>query len=59
MVSDPEGERGGATPQADSGENRAASKHAKNPARQTRAKANRPDFEPTAPALENLLNPGI
>ena len=57
MVSDPEGERGGATPQAD--ENRTASKHAKNPARQTRAKANRPDFEPTAPALENLLNPGI
>jgi excinuclease ABC subunit B len=59
MVSDPEGERGGATPQADTGENRTASKHAKNPARQTRAKANRPDFEPTAPALENLLNPGI
>jgi excinuclease ABC subunit B len=59
MVCDPEGERGGATPQADTGENRTASKRAKSPARQTRAKANRPDFEPTAPALENLLNPGI
>jgi excinuclease ABC subunit B len=59
MVSDPEGERGGATPQADTGENRTASKPAKNPVRQTRAKASRPDFQPTAPALENLLNPGI
>jgi excinuclease ABC subunit B len=59
MVSDPEGERGGATPQADSDESGTASGRAKKPARQTRAKANRPDFEPTAPALENLLNPGI
>jgi excinuclease ABC subunit B len=35
-------------------------KHAaKDPARPTRAKANRPDFTPTAPELEALLNPGI
>jgi excinuclease ABC subunit B len=59
MVSDPEGERGGATPQTESGENCTPSGRAKKPARQTRAKAARPDFEPTAPALENLLNPGI
>jgi excinuclease ABC subunit B len=59
MVSDPEGERGGAAPQADSGEDRTPSRPTKNPARQTRAKANRPDFEPTGPALEDLLNPGI
>jgi excinuclease ABC subunit B len=32
---------------------------AKDPARPTRAKANRPDFTPTAPELEALLNPGI
>src|ERR1700730_16198530 len=31
----------------------------KDPARPTRAKANRPDFTPTAPELEALLNPGI
>jgi excinuclease ABC subunit B len=31
----------------------------KDPARPTRAKANRPDFTPTAPELEKLLNPGI
>jgi excinuclease ABC subunit B len=35
-------------------------KHSKkDPARPTRAKANRPDFTPTAPELEALLNPGI
>jgi excinuclease ABC subunit B len=35
-------------------------KHAKkDPARPTRAKANRPDFTPTAPELEALLNPAI
>jgi len=34
-------------------------KRAKDPARPTRAKANRPDFAPTGPALEKLLNPGI
>src|SRR3954470_16185312 len=31
----------------------------KDPARPTRAKANRPDEPPTDPALERLLNPGI
>src|SRR5215831_13054221 len=31
----------------------------KDPARPTRAKASRPDFTPTAPELEALLNPGI
>src|SRR5437588_5285286 len=36
------------------------SKHSKkDPAKPTRAKANRPDFTPTAPELEALLNPGI
>jgi excinuclease ABC subunit B len=59
MVADREGERDGATPQPDTDENRTAPRGAKKPARQTRAKANRPDFEPTAPALEDLLNPGI
>jgi excinuclease ABC subunit B len=35
-------------------------KHSKkDPARPTRAKANRPDEPPTDPALERLLNPGI
>jgi excinuclease ABC subunit B len=35
-------------------------KHSKkDPARPTRAKANRPDFTPTSPELEALLNPGI
>jgi len=31
----------------------------KDPARPTRSKAHRPDSEPTDPALEKLLNPGI
>ncbi|HLN08594.1 MAG TPA: excinuclease ABC subunit UvrB, partial [Xanthobacteraceae bacterium] len=31
----------------------------KDPAKPTRAKANRPDFTPTSPELEELLNPGI
>ena len=36
------------------------SKHSKkDPARPTRAKANRPDAPPTDSALEALLNPGI
>jgi len=36
------------------------SKHSKkDPARPTRAKASRPDAQPTDPALEALLNPGI
>ena len=34
-------------------------KKAKDPAKPTRAKANRPDFAPTSPELEKLLNPGI
>ena len=35
-------------------------KHSKkDPARPTRSKAHRPDSEPTDPALEKLLNPGI
>src|SRR5437879_1858332 len=38
---------------------RKRTKPAKDPARPTRAKANRPDFTPTAPELEALLNPGI
>jgi len=59
MVSDPEGDGGGTAPQADTGDARTPSRPAKDPARPTRAKANRPDFAPTAPALENLLNPGI
>ncbi len=31
----------------------------KDPAKATRSKAHRPDFTPTAPELEKLLNPGI
>jgi len=34
-------------------------KKPKDPAKPTRAKANRPDFPPTSPELEKLLNPGI
>jgi excinuclease ABC subunit B len=34
-------------------------KKLKDPAKPTRAKANRPDLAPIAPALERLLNPGI
>jgi excinuclease ABC subunit B len=34
-------------------------KKSKDPAKPTRAKANRPDFAPTSPELEKLLNPGI
>src|SRR5207245_2878100 len=34
-------------------------KKPKDPAKPTRAKANRPDFAPTSPELEKLLNPGI
>src|SRR5260370_9763638 len=34
-------------------------KKPKDPAKPTRAKANRPDFPPTDPELEKLLNPGI
>jgi excinuclease ABC subunit B len=34
-------------------------KHKKDPARPTRAKADRPDEPPTDPALAKLLNPGI
>jgi len=34
-------------------------KKPKDPAKPTRAKANRPDFPPTEPELEKLLNPGI
>jgi excinuclease ABC subunit B len=37
----------------------AAAPARKDPAKPTRAKANRPDFTPTAPELEKLLNPGI
>src|ERR1044071_6183030 len=35
------------------------SKKAKDPARPTRAKASRPELPPIAPALADLLNPGI
>src|SRR6266496_2332668 len=34
-------------------------KKPRDPAKPTRAKANRPDFAPTGPDLEKLLNPGI
>src|SRR5438067_6638525 len=34
-------------------------KKPRDPAKPTRAKANRPDFPPTDPELEKLLNPGI
>jgi excinuclease ABC subunit B len=38
---------------------RVKAKKPRDPAKPTRAKANRPDFAPTSPALEKLLNPGI
>ena len=42
------------------GGKRDPAKHSKkDPAKPTRAKANRPDFPPTDPELERLLNPGI
>src|ERR1700730_9454125 len=48
------------SPNAPQKPKRDPAKHSKkDPARPTRAKANRPDFTPTAPELEALLNPGI
>src|SRR5215813_2458068 len=48
------------TPEKPDKPKRDPAKHSKkDPAKPTRAKANRPDFTPTAPELEALLNPGI
>jgi excinuclease ABC subunit B len=58
MVDDSDKQAG--TPEAPEQPARKRAKAAKkDPARPTRAKANRPDFTPTAPELEALLNPGI
>ena len=63
MISDnDDGEPGGRPdPAAREEEARARAKPKKprDPAKPTRAKANRPDFPPTDPELEKLLNPGI
>jgi excinuclease ABC subunit B len=60
MADDPDKQpRGDSEPAPDRPERKRAKPAKKDPARPTRAKANRPDFTPTAPELEALLNPGI
>src|ERR1700736_6263716 len=57
MADDSDKQAGG--PAAPEQQRKRAKPAKKDPARPTRAKANRPDFTPTAPELEALLNPGI
>jgi excinuclease ABC subunit B len=57
MADDSDKQTGG--PAAPEHQRKRAKPAKKDPARPTRAKANRPDFTPTAPELEALLNPGI
>src|SRR5437016_2681171 len=57
MADDSDKQAGG--PAAPEQQRKRAKPARKDPARPTRAKANRPDFTPTAPELEALLNPGI
>src|ERR1700731_604882 len=57
MADDSDNQTGG--PAASEQQRKRAKPAKKDPARPTRAKANRPDFTPTAPELEALLNPGI
>src|ERR1700747_1206931 len=60
MADDPAKQpRGDSEPALDRPERKRAKPAKKDPARPTRAKANRPDFTPTAPELEALLNPGL
>jgi excinuclease ABC subunit B len=64
MISDNDEGRSGERPDAAAREEAArgsarGKKPKKDPAKPTRAKANRPDFPPTDPELEKLLNPGI
>src|ERR1700747_701786 len=60
MADDPAKQpRGDSEPALDRPERKRAKPAKKDPARPTRAKANRPDFTPTAPELEAVLNPGI
>src|SRR5260370_36465028 len=55
----PDSERRGEAEPGRAADKKRAKKPKKDPAKPTRAKANRQDLAPTSPELEKLLNPGI